>query len=194
MQFGHNSNLKIGSATYHIQTEDRGAGNPVIDTTVYVQGRVFYRRPTSYSDLLPLDSARELTLKQRVDQQHLEVMEDLRSGKITIDEPPTAAPASLIMELKNSTSWLAGRHAILEVAVRSPDGANVSGAKIIARIAGAAEPQEFSALSDAAGHARIEFDVPKITGAEPALELSASLGGAKGSLRFALKAKPRTTG
>jgi hypothetical protein len=193
MQFGHNSNLKVGTSTYHIQTEDRGEANPVIDTTVYIQGRVLYRRPTSYSDLLPLDAERERTLKQRLDQQHLTVMEELRSGKLQIDEPAKETPSVLVLELTNAGSWLSGRHAILEVAVSNAKGAKVPGAKITARIDGAAAPEEFSTQSDNAGHGHIEFDVPKITGPEPALVLNATLGAAKGALRFALRAKPRAT-
>jgi hypothetical protein len=194
MQFGHNSNLKVGANTCHIQTEDRGEKHPVIDTTVYTQGRVLYRRTSDYSDLLPLDTARERTLKQRLDQQHLTVMEELRAGKIKIDEPATETPSALVLELTNAGSWLSGRHAILEVAVRNAQGAKVPGAKITARIDGSAATEEFSTQSDAAGRGHIEFDVPKITGPEPALVLNAMLGAAKGTLRFALRAKPRATG
>lgn len=193
MQFGHNSNLKVGTSACHIQTEDRGEKHPVIDTTVYSQGRVLYRRTSDYSDLLPLDADRERTLKQRLDQQHLTVMEELRAGKLQIDEPAKQIPTVLVLELTNAGSWLSGRHAILEVAVRNAQGAKIAGAKITARIDGAAAPEEFCTQSDAAGRGHIEFDVPKITGAEPALVLNAMLGAAKGTLRFALKARPRAT-
>ena len=193
MQFGHNSNLKVGTFTYHIQTEDRGENRPVVDTTVYSQGRVLHRRTSDYSDLLPLDVERERTLKQRLDQQHLTVMEELRAGKLQIDEPAKETPSVLVLELTNAGSWLSGKHAILEVAVSNAQGAKVPGAKITARIDGSAALEEFSTQSDAAGHGHIEFDVPKITGAEPALVLNAMLGAAKGTLRFALRAKPRAT-
>lgn len=193
MQFGHNSNLKVGDSTYHIQTEDRGETRPVVDTAVYSQGRVLHRRTSDYSDLLPLDAERERTLKQRVDQQHLAVMEEIRAGKLQLDEPAKQTPSALVLELTNAGSWLSGRHAILEVAVRSDRGATISGAKITARIDGSAPPHEFSTQSDAHGRGHIEFDVPKIIAAEPALVLDAMLGTAKGTLRFALKAKPRVT-
>jgi hypothetical protein len=193
MQFGHNSNLKVGTSTYHIQTEDRGVNRPVVDTTVYSQGRVLHRRTSDYSDLLPLDAEREQTLKQRLDEQHLTVMEEIRAGNLPIDEPVKETPAVLALELMNARSWLSGKHAILEVAVRSDQGTGIAGAKITARIDGAEAPQEFSTESNADGRGHIEFDVPKITGAEPALVLNAMLGTAKGTLRFALRAKPRAT-
>lgn len=193
MQFGHNSNLKVGAATYHIQTEDRGANNPVVDTTVYIQGRVLHRRTADYSDLLPLDPERERTLKERVDQQHLAVMEEIRAGKLRMEAPAKEIPAALVLELTNSANWLSGRRAVLEIAVRSGQGAPVAGATITAHIDGSVPAHEFSTRSDAAGRGRIEFDVPKISSAAPALVLNAILGDAKGSLRFALRAKPRVT-
>ena len=193
MQFGHNSNLKVGAATYHIQTEDRGANNPVVDTTVYIQGRVLHRRTADYSDLLPLDPERERILKERVDQQHLAVMEEIRAGKLRMEEPAKRLPAALVLELTNSANWLSARHAVLEIAVRSDQGAPIAGATISARIDGSAPAHEFSTRSDAHGRGHIEFDVPKIASAEPALVLNAILGDAKGSLRFALRAKPRVT-
>src|SRR5262252_2475957 len=54
MVFGHNSNVKFGAHTFHVQTEDRGANHALIDTTVYFQGRVLHRRTNNYLDLLPL--------------------------------------------------------------------------------------------------------------------------------------------
>jgi hypothetical protein len=43
MLFGHNTNVKAGETTFHVQTEDRGTTNALIDTTVYFQGRVLHR-------------------------------------------------------------------------------------------------------------------------------------------------------
>src|SRR6202040_1725833 len=82
MLFGHNSNVKVGDTVYHVQTEDRGASHAVIDTMVYHSGRVLHRRANSYADLLPLDAAREVSLKERVSAQHNAVMEELRSGAL----------------------------------------------------------------------------------------------------------------
>jgi len=39
MLFGHNTNVNVGDTTYHVQTEDRGATNALIDTTVYFMAR-----------------------------------------------------------------------------------------------------------------------------------------------------------
>src|SRR5467141_2981093 len=121
MLFGHNSNVKAGGTTYHVQTEDRGATNALIDTTVYFRGRVLHRRTNNYFDLLPLNLDREKALKVRLDEQHRAVTEELRTGALTLALPQEAkvsvaagnahAGASsgiLSLELINAKSWLTG--------------------------------------------------------------------------------------
>jgi hypothetical protein len=87
MIFGHNTNLKIGTVTYHVQTEDRGESHALIDTTVYYQGRVLHRRTNNYFDLLPMNEDRQQALKLRVDEQHQNVLEEMKSGAVQLATP-----------------------------------------------------------------------------------------------------------
>ncbi len=132
MLFGHNSNVKAGDTTYHVQTEDRGAANALIDTTVYFRGRVLHRRTNNYFDLLPLNPDREQALKRRLDEQHRTVLEEIRTGALHLALPrdenvsvsagtPAAAsaPGVLSLELLNAKTWLTGKRALLQVAVRN---------------------------------------------------------------------------
>src|SRR3984893_12026071 len=202
MVFGHNSNVKVGEMLYHVQTEDRGASHAVIDTMVYQSGRVLHRRANSYADLLPLDSGREQKLKERVSSQHQAVLDELRSGALKLAQHATpAAPAkpsagdvrdSLALELLNSKNWLAGRRASLQVRVsHREDGAAASGARVIARIEGAAEPSQYSTATGLDGKAKLAFDMPRLTGAECALVIEANNGKAQARLHFQLRAKPK---
>src|SRR5229473_1122603 len=162
MLFGHNSNVTIGSDIVHVQTEDRGANHAFIDTTVHWNGRVLHRRTNNYLDLLQLDTERENALKALLDDQHKEVIEEIRTGALKLTFPaapakvqvavaskPAAVPLVLKVELTNARTWLAGRQATLQ------------------------------------------FEMPKLTGPEVALVIEASHGVAKGHLRFQLRAKPR---
>jgi hypothetical protein len=214
MVFGHNTNITVAGMTFHVQTEDRGITNALIDTTVYCRGRVLHRRTNSYFDLLPLDLEREKTLKLRVTDQHQGILAELRSGALQLAPPPafpaarptpvavvpiansTAAPVAsantIALELLNAKSWLSGRHASLDIAVRLKDGgAALIGATVTARIDGAAEPTEFSTETEAYGQARLEFDMPRLASEEPALVIEASFGAARGQVRFQLRAKPK---
>jgi hypothetical protein len=202
MLFGHNSNVKAGDATFHVQTEDRGATNALIDTIVYFRGRVLHRRTNNYFDLLPLNPGREQALKVRLDEQHRAVLEELRTGALHLSLPqeeksapqtPAAvqAPQVLLLELINAKSWLSGKRALLQVAVRNEAHQAVGGATVSARVDGAAEASEFSVQSGDFGHAQLEFDMPRLASAESALIIEASKGNAMGHLRFQLRSKPR---
>jgi hypothetical protein len=93
MVFGHNSNVKVGETTFHVQTEDRGVTTALIDTTVYYMGRVMHRRANNYHDLIPLDPDREEALRLRLDEQHRSTLEDIRSGALYLAPPPPPAAA-----------------------------------------------------------------------------------------------------
>lgn len=204
MQFGHNTNVTVAGTTFHIQTEDRGAAHALIDTTVYLRGRVLHRRTKKYSDLLPLDPAREQTLKQRVEDQHRSLVEELRSGRLKLAVPqdensPTPMGNSLstsrsnliYLELLNAKTWLTGKRALLQIAVRDQAQKTVESAKVTAKIEGASEPAEFSAKTGSQGDARLEFDMPRLTRSDAALVIEASNGKGHAQLRFQLRTKPR---
>jgi hypothetical protein len=212
MLFGHNSNVTVNGTIFHVQTEDRGTANAVIDTTVHCLGRVLHRRKASYLDLLPLNADSEQALKLRLDEQHRAVMEELRSGALQLAlpqvpvKPPAAVPPAptktapsatsaakpITMELMNARTWLTGGRATLQVAVRHREGGTgIAGARITARIDGAAERTEFSAETRASGQALLEFDMPRLTGNEPALVIEAVFSSTREQLRFQLRTKPK---
>ena len=217
MVFGHNSNLKLGSNTLHVQTEDRGAAHALIDTTVYYQGRVLHRRTNNYHDLLPMNEENQQALKSRVDEQHRTVLEAIRSGELQLAIPqPTSASANaasgnshgaganseeqpaavvhapkLVLELLNARSWLAGKQATLHVVVKEEGGANIAGANVTAEIEGSTGHPLISSHTGEGGQATIVFEMPKLTGAEPALVIRAEVNKATAHLRFSLRAKPR---
>jgi hypothetical protein len=206
MVFGHNTNVAIGSDTVHVQTEDRGALHAAIDTTVHWKGRVLHRRTNNYKDLLPLDAAKEAELKARVDEQHRAVMEELRSGALELAIPKTqmpppatapiqarpAAPAALKVDLTNARTWLSGRSATLQLLVRDGDGNPVANAAAKVRVEGAVAPAESAAETSPAGIATLQFEMPRLAGEQPALVIEVAHNGAKGQLRFQLRAKAKS--
>jgi hypothetical protein len=205
MLFGHNSNVTVGADTVHVQTEDRGANHAFIDTTVHWHGRVLHRRTNNYQDLLPLDAERENRLKSRLDDQHRAVVEEIRSGALKLSFPtapqqaaspvmPKPRPsmaAALKVELINAKTWLTGKHATLQLQVRDANGNAISGAETKARVEGAEKPAEFAGLTGKDGAATLQFEMPRLGGHEVALVIEAARDGAKGHLRFQLRAKPR---
>jgi hypothetical protein len=233
MVFGHNTNIKLGPVTYHVQTEDRGKSHALIDTTVYFHGRVLHRRTNNYYDLLPLNEDSEQALKLRLEEQHRIVLEEMRNGTLQLALPPAAltqadaplpqqepaqgpsanraqpsekqAPAAVVaetpaivreprvflLELLNAKSWLTGKHAHLQVAVKEEDGSPVAGARIIVEIEGAAEHGPLHGVTGEAGTTEVQFEMPRIAGSEPGLVLRAETPYGSAQLRFALRAKSK---
>jgi len=196
MLFGHNTNVVVGELHYHVQTEDRGVANAVLDTTVYLSGRVVHRRKGNYSDLLPLEQGKESILKQRMDEQHAGAEEELRSGVLKFTELAAGsnlAPSApeLRVELLNSASWVRGKHANLQLRVTDPAGSPSANTSIVVRMDGGATPVHVSATSAADGTTGVEFEMPALAGSEATLIVEASSTAAKGQLRFQLRARPK---
>jgi hypothetical protein len=208
MIFGHNTNVSVGAHKYHVQTEDAGASSALIDTTVYAGGRVLHRRTNNYLDLLPLNADTEKALKLRLDEQHRQVLEEIRTGVLCLPLPtPPAPPAptksvssravqkpqseTLSIELLNPKTWLAGKRVILQVRLTDAQGSLVAGAKITASVSGAAEPTSFFAESSPTGDADLAFDMPRLADPNAALLIEATRGASKAQLRFQLRARQR---
>jgi hypothetical protein len=203
MIFGHNTNVTVGNVSYHVQTEDRGASHAAIETTVYHQGRLLHKRTYEYKNLLPLNSRKEATLKQRLDEQHRAVTEEIQSGALKLDvstgkaaaqqSPASGAQAGprLNLRIQNMANWLKGRRASLKIRVTDELGNGVGKARVVARMEGTAQHVETSAQTDADGSALLEFDMPKFAVADPFLIVHANWGPVDGRLRLQLKARPK---
>jgi hypothetical protein len=107
---------------------------------------------------------------------------------------PNAAEAndSLVLRLLNAKDWLAGKRATLQILVfQKEDGTVVSGARVQARVDGAAEPSQYSTATGTDGKAQLAFDMPRLAGGECALVIEANSGTAQARLQFQLRAKPK---
>lgn len=196
MLFGHNTDVKVGDAMFHVQTEDRGVATAVIDTTVYCRGRVVHRCTSNYQDLLPLQSEAEPALRARIDGQHNAVIEKARSGEFAAGAMPGAPekegePATLNLELLNAKDWLAGKAAHLHVAVRDKSGAPLAGATVAGRMEGLSESGACSAQTGSDGAARLDLELPLVAVPEAAVILDAQHGKAKAQLKFSLRTKAK---
>ena len=48
---GYNTDVKHKSRVFHVQTEDKGAGNPCVESLVYVGGEILATRRMSYAEM-----------------------------------------------------------------------------------------------------------------------------------------------
>lgn len=77
---GFNTDVEHEGRIYHIQTEDKGAGNPVIESLVYLGGEILASRRTSYADLAAR-GATAAELSEKLEAQHRRMVLDVRQGR-----------------------------------------------------------------------------------------------------------------
>ena len=79
---GYNSDVEFDGKSFHVQTEDKGLDNPVVESRVYNGGQVVASVLTSYADLADSpDYARE-RIQRRMQEQHQSLIEDLQTGRL----------------------------------------------------------------------------------------------------------------
>jgi hypothetical protein len=84
---GHNTDVEYKGKTYHVQTEDKGINNPVIESLIYIKGHILGSRKTSYADLLAAGGG-EKEIQARLEAQHKRMLLDVRGGKYSPEGPP----------------------------------------------------------------------------------------------------------
>ncbi len=196
MNLGFNTNVRLGGTLCHIQTEDRGADHPFIDTTVYTQGRVLHRRSSSYRDLLGSHAASDAALRQRIEQQHRSVIEELRSGALKLDPPVPAKPAAasvptgLQVQLLNPASWLTADTAKLQIEVRARSSRQAAaGVYVEVAVEGARGPARFAAHTNTQGFAELSFPLPRLGPSGAALVIRATGPSGEDEIRYQLRPK-----
>ena len=199
MNFGFNSNVRVGDLTYHVQTEDRGPAHPFLDTVVYLAGRVVYKRSTNYEKYIKgaMESRRSQWLQERVSQQHRDVIAELEAGALPIQgkekSQPMAGGGSLELRLANPQNWFAAGKVVLEIELTAKDSNKpVADADVQACL----EHEKnripcAESRTDRNGCATLRFSMPADIAESTSLVLRAADGSRQGELRFNLKAKPR---
>lgn len=195
--FGFNTDVRVGGTVFHVQTEDRGAKNPVIDTTIYVKGRILAKRVNSYQDFLVSPDFNEAELRAMLEDQHKEIMLEVRSGtlpemaELLAGEAP--APAGIRLQLLNPSSFLKGGMARFELSTVSKQGEKpVAGASIRLTLnTGGPAASAFDATTDAGGKAVLEFPMPRVGPDGAEFVIKATAPGGQDELKYTIRSKPK---
>ncbi len=91
MIVGFNTDIKYRNEVFHIQTEDKGEGNPTVETLVYHSGEILLSRRVSYAHLLEKENLID-RVKMMMKSQHEQVISELKVGKfihlLSLDTQP----------------------------------------------------------------------------------------------------------
>jgi len=79
MVTGFNTDVEHEGRVYHVQTEDKGTGNPIIETLIYMGGEILAARRSSYADLIA-QGLREKVIAERIEAQHNRMILDIKEG------------------------------------------------------------------------------------------------------------------
>ncbi len=201
---GYNTDVKHGSVLFHVQTEDKGLANPLVETLIYVGGVVVAGKRASYADLLEGGSGRE-AIVELMDRQHRGMIAAIQAGKLDerlaelggrqaakrpagrpaplaapgAGEPaaPATAAGDLVIEMHSEGPLVLGGHAALVLRTTSRrTGRPVSESRVAVRlISTVAHPIELAAgRTDASGTIRLAVAIPALAGGSAALIVSAS--------------------
>ena len=96
---GYNTDVRHGNRVFHVQTEDKGLGNPKIETLIYVGGEILDNYRGGYDDLLAGGAVPEPLIQDRMNEQHKTVIRDIKTGKYdTTPQDPELAEAQVFTD------------------------------------------------------------------------------------------------
>ena len=78
---GYNTDIEHAGTTYHVQTEDKGRSNPIVETLVYARGEILYSRRTSYRELVD-EKVDNDAIALLMERQHRTIVEAIRRGRL----------------------------------------------------------------------------------------------------------------
>ncbi|MGE5126287.1 MAG: hypothetical protein ACM3PV_08350 [Betaproteobacteria bacterium] len=91
---GFNTDVRYRGLVYHVQTEDKGRENPLIETLIYKGGEILASRRLPYSELVRETDA-ETTIAHLMEEQHKAMILEVKRGKFAPPEEAAVEDLSL---------------------------------------------------------------------------------------------------
>jgi len=91
---GFNTDVKFRGLVYHVQTEDKGTVNPLIETLIYKGGEILASRRLPYADLIR-EADSEAAISRLMEEQHKAMILEVKRGKFAPEEEAPREDLSL---------------------------------------------------------------------------------------------------
>jgi hypothetical protein len=205
---GFNTDVDSQGRVFHVQTEDKGLDNPLIESLVYCGGEIIESRRHSYADLTEAGECSEDEILIRMEAQHQGLIREIRNGAFDSEEPrPFGADlvtnrsldevvleflqveenlGPLALELADDVVLHQGsRPELSMVVIEESTGRPIAGALVkLTLISTRDKPLElYAGVSDTDGRIDAAFDIPEITEADLAVLCRASAAGRRTVMR-----------
>ncbi len=193
MIFGFNTDIKHEDTVYHVQSEARES-EQILQTQIFVRGRCIGKRANSYAASMAAGEFGDPDKEKLLREQHRQVLEALREGKIdsVLDkkESPEALAAVKELELEwiNANSVHASGSLLMVLRV-TDGGAAVEGARLTFRFARPEAPPLYAqVLTDSQGNAEMSVQVEETALPDASVLVQASYSGRTATRKFRLRA------
>jgi hypothetical protein len=78
---GYNTDIDYAGTVYHVQTEDKGRSNPIVESLVYASGEILYSRRTPYHDLVE-QAVEPQAVAAIMERQHRSIVDAIGGGRL----------------------------------------------------------------------------------------------------------------
>lgn len=85
---GFNTDVEYKGVTFHVQTEDKGVDNPVIESLIYKGGEILVSRKLPYAKFLA-NGYDEKKVVKLMEDQHRQMIHEVRRGAFEKPNPLT---------------------------------------------------------------------------------------------------------
>lgn len=172
---GVNSSVRFGGEDFHVQTEDRGRKNPIIESMIYQGGAIIGTKKTSYKEFLGSTSFDEQTLHAMLEKQHYSIVQAIRSGRVSarrqererVKAQPLAIPSASLPHVEFFSNVLEqdspdGLQEIRLRIVEPPDAKAVPDTPVaIELFGGGTKVRRLKGVTNADGFIDLKLTIPK---------------------------------
>jgi hypothetical protein len=202
MVTGFNTDVDFEGRIFHVQTEDKGVDNPVVESLVYTGGEIITSRKMSYADLLHSPDYSDAELARRMDAQHQTIIREIMSGRFDPDGPrpfgynivtnrsldevvleflsAEIGLEQIRLEMAEQLTFVEGSEPTLNLRVIAESSDRpVAGAKVTVKLISTKDkPKEiFSGTTKQDGRVEATFQIPATAGANTAILFQAEAAG-----------------
>ena len=214
---GYNTDVDFEGRIFHVQTEDKGLDNPVVESLVYTAGEIITSRRSSYGDLLKSPDYNDAELLRRMESQHQMIIREILSGRFDPDGPRPfgynivtnrsldevvleflareVGLEQIRLEMSEQLTFVEGTEPELSLRViAEASDRPVAGAKVTVKLISTREkPKEiFAGTSGQDGRVEAKFQIPKVPGANTAILFQAEAAGNNAEIKqLVMKGGPR---
>ena len=82
---GFNTDVTCRGLVYHVQTEDKGRDNPLIETLIYKGGEILASRRLPYAEIIQGGDT-EKAISKLMEEQHKAMCLEVKRGKFALPE------------------------------------------------------------------------------------------------------------